>query len=246
MKGMKGAILAAGYGKRLGRVSRAVPKPLIPVAGRPLVEYTLEMFREAGVKDIYVVVGWKKEVIIGYLEDGGEFGVHLSYVIQREPRGTADAILQLEGFLDEAFVAAFGDIVLKPKTFLKEAIDYYRERGASALVAVTPVNDVKHYGVIKAAEDGRVLDLVEKPSLMEAPSNLAIIGLYIFEPIIFEAIKKTPLSPRREVELTDSIRVLRSMGHDVYYKVLKGLYMDIGVYDKLVEANKLLMKEGKP
>jgi len=220
---------AAGRGTRLGRIGAALPKALVPIAGRPAVDHIFEMLREAGILRVFLVVGYKKEQIISYVEDGSEFGLKVAHITQPNQRGIADALLQADSFIHEDFLCLLGDTVLTPKNSLKALIEFHTKRKPVATLLVKRVEDVREYGIIEPEGD-EIRRVIEKPqSIADAPSKLAIVGCYAFSPKIFEVAKKTPTNRRTgEIELTDAIQVLIESGEHVCYLEFEGTYIDTG------------------
>ena len=162
----------AGRGVRLGKLGLAVSKALIPYNGLPAIDYIFEMLKEAGIKRVLLVVGWKKEGVISYLEDGSSFGLDIAYAIQSKPKGIADAILRAKSFIkEEDFLVVLGDTLLFPKDSLKML-------NAANQVMVTKVEDPTKHGMVRV-DKGVVTEIVEKPKTWGV-NNLGICGAYRF------------------------------------------------------------------
>ncbi|MGB3943180.1 MAG: sugar phosphate nucleotidyltransferase, partial [Methanothrix sp.] len=185
---MKGLIPAAGGGTRLGPFTNAIPKELLPVGNKAVIEHVVEAMRLAGITDILVVVSPHKHGLSDYLGSGRRFGVNLTYVVQDERKGLADAVLSGEHAIDGSFAVVLGDNFFRPKEFLRELISYHISEGAFATLGVAEVEDVTRHGII-LPEGNRIADIIEKPSLEEAHSSLGAIGAYVFERSIFDAIR---------------------------------------------------------
>jgi len=238
---MKIAVVpAAGKGTRLGRVGVALPKALVPIAGRPAIDHIFEMLREAAVEQVILIVGYKKEQLTSYVDDGSDFGLKVAYVTQRDPRGIAHALLEAEGFVNEDFLCLLGDTLLFPRNVLKTLSQFHATRKPAATLLVKTLDDVSGYGVIEP--DGeKVMKVVEKPSRGEELSNLAIVGCYAFSPKIFKAARETPPNPRSgEMELTDAIQRLIDSGEDVLYLRFEGTYIDTGKMEQILSADRML------
>ena len=220
---------AAGKGTRLGRIGAALPKALVPIGGRPAIDHIFEMLREAGIQRVFLVVGYKKEQIISYVEDGSDFGLKIAYLTQPNQRGIAHAILQAESFIQEDFLCVLGDTILTPVKSLEQLRDFHTRRKPAATLLVKPMEDVTGYGVIEP--DGEeVRRVVEKPqSNIEVPNRLAIVGCYSFSPKIFKVAKETAPNERTgEIELTDAIQNLIESGERVCYLKFEGTFIDTG------------------
>ena len=211
------------------------PKHLLPIGGKPLLEWILDGMVRAGVDEALLVTHYKEEQIKGYFGDGKRLNLELSYVRQEEMRGTADAFGMAEGFVGgEEFLGVYGDLYLPPEGF--EALIGGRHKGETTM-CVVPVDDPSRMGVVGLKGD-RVTSIVEKPAPGEEPSDLANAGMYIFQPGIFRLIDETGLSSRNEYEITDSLRALIDSGATLRAVTLpRGSWLDVGLPWNLLEAN---------
>jgi len=235
---MKGLIPAAGSGKRLQPITNAIPKELLVIGTKACIEHVVEAYIIAGITDISIIVGWKKHAILDYFGSGKRLNVDITYLVQDDCEGLAKAVEVGEKTMgDESFAVILGDNFFYPKTFLKEIIAFHTKNKSDCTVGVFEVDDVRPYGVIKPGKDNRILDFIEKPNKEQAPSNLASAGIYVFEPMIFDAISKTQPDTKGEYQLTDSIKVLVNQGAKVMYTLLEGEHIDIGSPMKLKKAN---------
>jgi glucose-1-phosphate thymidylyltransferase long form len=235
---MKGLIPAAGKGTRMEPFTNAYPKELLPVGEKAVIEHCIEDMKEAGIKDIVVVVGWKQHAILDYLGSGEEYGVQLTYVVQDDRNGLAGAVKAGEHLLnDEAFAVVLGDNYVDDKEALKQLVDFHQDRGFDATIGTFKPEDVTSYGVLDV-EGNEVKGMVEKPSEEEAPSDIAISGMYVFEPAIFDAIENIERGKGGEYQLTDAIDLLRKRDDNVGYKNIKGTRIDVGTPERLREANR--------
>lgn len=237
---MKGYILAAGEGVRMRPLTANIPKPLLPVAGKPFLEHNIDALKEAGIKDLILLVGWRAQRIREHFGDGKDFGVKIEYLEQKERLGTAHAIGLVKNRVDAPFLCLYGDVVLT-----KEAVKGFVERHKKvkgSVIALTSVADPRRYGSI-VVEDGVVKDIVEKAEV--PPSNVINAGAYILEPEIFDAVAETRKSARGEFELTDSLKVLMKKKH-LFTHVIKGDWIDVARPWDLLEANRILMTELEP
>ncbi|MHB8117602.1 MAG: sugar phosphate nucleotidyltransferase [Methanothrix sp.] len=238
-----GVIPAAGSGTRLGPFTNAIPKELLPVGEKAVIEHVVEAMRLANIHDIVIVCSPHKHGLSDYLGSGKKFGVNLTYVIQDERRGLADAVLSSEHLVDESFAVVLGDNFFYPKSFLGELISYHMERDADATLGVAEVEDVSRHGII-APEEDRIVDIVEKPSPKEALSRLGAIGMYVFRPEVFDAIKKTEPGHKGEIQLTDSVKVMIDQKKKVLYRKIDGIHIDVGTPKDLMRANDWYMRNG--
>lgn len=232
---MKGYILAAGEGLRMRPLTANIPKPLLPVAGKPFLEHNIEALKDAGIKDLILLVGWRAQRIMEHFGDGKAFGVKIDYVEQKERLGTGHAIGMIKDRVDSAFFCLYGDVVLT-KESVKGMVEHWKKVKGNVM-ALTTVEDPRRYGSI-IAEDGVVKDIVEKPEIPE--SSTVNAGAYILEPGIFDAIGETKRSLRGEYEITDSFKILMKKSH-IYTHVLTGEWIDVARPWDLLEANRILM-----
>jgi UDP-N-acetylglucosamine diphosphorylase/glucosamine-1-phosphate N-acetyltransferase len=232
---MKAVVLAAGRGERLIPLTETRPKHLLPVGGVPILERSLRGLAGAGVEEALLVTHFMEERIREHFGDGSGLGLKISYAMQDEMRGTADAFRVAEVFAgDEEFLGFYGDLYVAPGCF-KTLIGAHR-RGETTLCAV-PVEDPSQIGALRLDGD-RVTDVVEKPAPGEAPSNLGNAGIYVFTPEIFRFIKGTGLSSRSEYELTDSIKALIESGSTVRAVTIpEEGWLDVGLPWNLLDAN---------
>jgi len=236
---MKAVVLAAGKGERLRPLTENRPKHLLPIGGKPLLEWILEGLVEAGVDEALLVTHYMEEQIKDHFGDGERLGVKLRYVRQEEMRGTADAFRVAEDFADgEEFIGVYGDLFLPPDGF--KALTQAHRKGETTM-CVVPVDDPSQMGVV-ALEGDSVTEIVEKPAPGEEPSDLANAGMYIFTPEIFGLIDETGLSSRKEYEITDSLKSLIESGSTLRAVTLpKGSWLDVGLPWNLLEANERAM-----
>lgn len=242
---MKGLIPAAGLGTRLRPITLAIPKELMMIGDKAVIEYVIEAMKEVGITEITVVVGWRKHAILDYLGSGERLGVKISYVVQDNRNGLAKAVEAGKHVIDdEPFLVVLGDDFFYPKTFLKEILDFHNKKNADATIGVAEVLDVTRHGIIKPGEDSKIIDIIEKPQKKDAPSNLGCMGVYIFKPVIFDAINKTKPGFKGEFQLTDSIKILVEEGYKVLYSQIDGEHIDVGTLEDLHKANeRFLMKK---
>jgi glucose-1-phosphate thymidylyltransferase len=243
MEPLKGLILSGGAGTRLRPITHTSAKQLVPVANKPVLFYGIEALVEAGVKEIGIIIAPETgEEIQAAAGDGSRFGVEITYILQDEPAGLAHAVLTAEDFIgDSPFVMYLGDNLLADG--LRGLVATFRESEPDALILLTPVTDPSSYGV--AELDGeRVVRLVEKPK--DPPSNLALVGVYLFNSSIFEASRALAPSWRGELEITEAIQSLIEDGHKVQSEVVSGWWKDTGQLADMLEANRLVLEEIEP
>ncbi|NQT81272.1 MAG: glucose-1-phosphate thymidylyltransferase [Candidatus Aminicenantes bacterium] len=240
---MKGLILSGGKGTRLRPLTFTQAKQLVPVANKPILFYGIEALKEAGIKKIGIVVGETREEIKEVVGDGRRWGVQISYIEQEAPLGLAHAVRISEGFLgDEPFVMYLGDNILK--SGIKSLVEEFKEKRPNSLILLTEVPDPQMFGVAEL-KDGKVVKLVEKPK--KPMSKLALVGVYMFDSHIFEAVNAIKPSWRNELEITDAIQYLVEHGYEVHPHLVTGWWKDTGKIEDILEANRLILEsiEGK-
>ncbi len=247
---MKAVILAAGKGKRLMPITSSRPKPMIPLAGMPLLAHTILGLKDAGIDEILLIVGYKEETFKNYFSDGlDKFNVKIQYVTQEEQLGTGHAVSDAKVFVkNEPFMLMYGDLITDSRVF-KEIKEKFNESKPDGIITLVKVKNPQEYGIISLHSDGFVEKITEKPAPELNLGNLANAGIYIFDPLIFEAIEKTEKSIRDEYEFTDSMEILISQlnGRILGYNIKNYFWNDIGLPWQLLEANRFLLDrlEGK-
>ncbi len=240
---MKAVILAAGEGNRLKPITSTRPKPMIPLVGKPLLEHTILGLKDAGIDEILLIVGYKKEIIKEYFGDGiDKFNVKIEYVTQEEYLGTAHAANYAKDFAkDEPFMLMYGDILVDPIIY-KDVLQKFRKSGAEGLISLIEVKNPEVFGIISLDSNDFVEKITEKPSPELGLGNLANAGIFVFDPLIFEAIKKTEKSIRDEYEFTDSMEILTKQlnGKIIGYTIKDNFWSDVGLPWQLLEANEFL------
>jgi UDP-N-acetylglucosamine diphosphorylase/glucosamine-1-phosphate N-acetyltransferase len=243
---MKAVILAAGEGKRLRPITATRPKPLIPIAGKPLLEHTILGLKTAGIDEILLIVGYKEQLIKDYFSDGiDKFNIKIEYITQEEYLGTAHATSYAKDFVkDETFLMMYGDILVDPIVF-KEIVDKFYSSKTKGLISLIEVNNPQEYGIITLNSQGYVERITEKPSPELKLGNLANAGVFIFDPLIFKAIKMTEKSIRDEYEFTDSMELLINQlnGNIIGHIIKDYFWSDIGLPWQLLDANNFILKK---
>jgi glucose-1-phosphate thymidylyltransferase len=241
MEKLKGLILSGGTGSRLRPITYTSAKQLVPVANKPVLFYGIEALVAAGIDEIGIIIapetGGEIRQAAG---DGSQFGVSITYIEQKAPLGLAHAVLTGEDFLGASpFVMYLGDNLLRDG--VTALVDTFRSEEPDALILLTPVKDPEHYGVAELDGSGRVSRLVEKPKQPE--SDLALVGVYMFTPSIFEAARAIKPSGRGELEITDAIQQLVDGGLRVDPHIVHGWWKDTGQVQDMLEANHLILDD---
>ena len=238
MEPLKGLILSGGKGTRLRPITHTSAKQLVPVANKPVLFYGIQAMADAGIEEIGIIIAPETgDEIRAAAGDGSQFGVAITYIVQDEPRGLAHAVLTAEPFLGSSpFVMYLGDNLLQGG--IDDLVAAFRSGAPDALILLTPVAHPEHYGVAEL-RDGVVVRLLEKPS--DPPSNLALVGVYMFTAGIHDAARAIEPSGRGELEITDAIQHLVDTGRRVEPHIVKGWWKDTGQLEDILAANRLVL-----
>lgn len=234
---MKGIILAGGTGSRLYPLTRVTNKHLLPVYNKPMIHYSLFSLKEAGITDVMIVAGkGHAGSFLELLGSGAQFGMKISYEVQEDAGGIAQALGQAEGFANnEKVVVILADNIFEDS--LKEAVDGFKLHPRGAKIFLKAVKNPSSFGVAEIV-DGKVVSIVEKPT--EPKSNLAVLGCYMYDPQVFDVIKGLKPSGRNELEITDVNNFYLEQG-TLSCELLQGFWGDCGEsFDSLMEASKLV------
>lgn len=250
---VKGLILSGGAGTRLRPITHTSAKQLVPVANKPILFYGIEDMAEAGITEIGIIIGQTGDEVREAVGDGSQFGVRVTYIPQLEPLGLAHCVLIARDFLgDDDFVMYLGDNMLEQglvgfverfRAARADAMDLRLDHSVeepSAQILLCPVADPQRFGVAALDPSGNVTQLVEKPE--DPPSNLALVGVYLFTPAIHEAVASIVPSDRGELEITDSIQWLIDKDQVVHHEILQGWWLDTGKKDPLLESNRRVLE----
>jgi glucose-1-phosphate thymidylyltransferase len=240
MEPLKGLILSGGAGTRLRPITHTSAKQLVPVANKPVLFYGIEALVDAGVEEIGIIIAPETgDEIREAAGDGSQFGAEITYIVQDKPAGLAHAVLTAEDFIGGSpFVMYLGDNLLRDG--LRNLVSTFTEHEPDTLILLTPVDDPQSYGV--AELDGeKIVRLIEKPK--DPPSNLALVGVYLFSNLIFDAARSLEPSWRGELEITEAIDKLIDDGRSVRSEVVRGWWKDTGQLADMLEANRLVLEE---
>jgi UDP-N-acetylglucosamine diphosphorylase / glucose-1-phosphate thymidylyltransferase / UDP-N-acetylgalactosamine diphosphorylase / glucosamine-1-phosphate N-acetyltransferase / galactosamine-1-phosphate N-acetyltransferase len=232
----KAVLLAAGRGTRMRDLTEALPKPMLEVRGKPVLQHIVEGLRETGLTNLLVVVGWRADVVKGYFGDGSKLGVRIQYETQTIQDGTGRVVALARDFVAaDPFVLCYGDILIAPRNY-RQICDALT--GAEAVISVKRTDDVSQGGAVFVNEKFELTDLREKPKPGEPTSPWYNAGVYAFRPTIFDYIEKLKPSPRGEYELTDAVRKLALAGKKVQALEITGDWVDVRDPEILAQLNR--------
>ena len=235
---MKALILAGGRGTRLRPLTYTSAKQLIPIANKPTIAYGIEAIVDAGITDIGIIVGDTKDEIKSSLGNGQQYGAKFTYIEQDAPRGLAHAVLIAESFMNgESFLMYLGDNIVPEG--VTDFAAHFKANKPNAMVLLNEVPNPQQYGVVELV-NGKVHRLVEKPK--QPKTNLALVGVYLFDNNIFQAVKSIAPSWRNEYEITDAIQWLVDQNLRVDPHIITGWWKDTGRPEDMLEANRIILE----
>jgi UDP-N-acetylglucosamine diphosphorylase / glucose-1-phosphate thymidylyltransferase / UDP-N-acetylgalactosamine diphosphorylase / glucosamine-1-phosphate N-acetyltransferase / galactosamine-1-phosphate N-acetyltransferase len=237
---MKAIILAAGKGTRMKEITQTIPKPMVSVMGKPMLEHIIGFINKAGINDFGIVVGYMKEAVTEYFGNGSSFGINIYYIEQKEQNGTGAALHLAKDFVgDSTFFFTFGD-VMTPQENYDGMVKFYHEHNCDVLLGLNTVDDPYKGAAVYLDAENNIVKMIEKPPMGTSSTNLNNAGLMIHFPEIFEYTGKLKLSPRGEYELTDVFNMLRDDGKSLKGYTLSGFWKDVGTPEDLIKANEIL------
>lgn len=240
---MRAVILAAGKGTRMGALTKEIPKPMIPVNGKPVVEHVMRRMMAGGVTDFVLVTKYLAEKVEDYFGDGSRFGMRIEYVEQIDRYGTGAAFLSARELArGEPVMMTYADVLTSTRTY-SQAIRVFREKGGEGVITLNWVEDPCTGGAVVVDDAGKVTKVIEKPPRGEVPSNWNSAGILVFEPVVFDYLDRLVPSPRGEYELPDAVNAMLADGLSVYPSYLEGDWMDVGTVEAIAVAEKMLARE---
>jgi mannose-1-phosphate guanylyltransferase len=238
---MKAVILAGGEGIRLRPLTLTRPKPLMPVAGKPCIEYVIRALSKAGLKDLIVTAGYKAQMLKDALDDASGYGAMIDFSFEQTPMGTAGAVKKVAEKLDGTFIVASGDVLADVN--FKALVDFHKKKKALATMALTKVDDPCQFGIVGLDKQGRIVKFKEKPQPEEVFSNLINAGIYVLEPEVLDLV---PKDTKFDFSKNTFPQILDKHPGKLFGKSISGLWMDIGKPSDLLDANfRVIKRDGK-
>ena len=237
---MKGIVLAGGEGRRLKPLTQSRPKPLLPIAGRPCVDYVLRSLINSGVRELIVTTAFMSDALIKSISEGLSYDASILYSFEATPAGTAGSVKRVANFIDDTFVVAMGDVLVDLD--VRPLVEFHRRRKAVATIALTEVDDPTEYGIVGLDKSGRIQRFKEKPAREEAFSNLVNAGIYVLEPDVLELVPNDrPFDFSKDV-----FPKILAKGLPLFGMKIEGVWVDIGRPKDLIRASlEVLRREGR-
>ena len=237
---MKGIILHGGHGTRLRPLTHTGPKQLLPIANKPMSEYCLESIKDAGIDEIAIIIGGiGADKVKEYYGNGKEFGVNITYIKQEEPKGIAHAIRLCKDFIEnEKFLVFLGDNIIQRS--ITSFVKNFENSQFDATLLLCEVDNPSRFGIADVKNE-KITKIIEKPK--DPPSNLAVTGIYLLSPKIFDVIDNLKPSWRNELEITDALDILLKQNNNISFEVITDYWKDTGTPDDIIHANGEVIKK---
>ena len=240
---MKGILLHGGHGTRLRPLTHTGPKQLLPIANKPMSEYCVNSLKDAGISEIAIIIGGLgSDKVKEYYGKGEKFGVDITYIHQDKPKGISHAIGLCKEFVNnDKFVVFLGDNIIQ-KT-ISDFVNDFERSDADASILLCEVDNPSRFG-IAVVEDNEIKKIIEKPK--NPPSNLAVTGIYLLTPKIFDIIDRLKPSWRNELEITDALQMLLEEKNKITFHMITDYWKDTGTPEDIIHANSEILKQMTP
>ncbi|MBL4818609.1 MAG: glucose-1-phosphate thymidylyltransferase [Deltaproteobacteria bacterium] len=240
---MKGILLHGGHGTRLRPLTHTGPKQLLPIANKPMSEYCIESMKESGVTDIAIIIGGLgSNKVIEYYGDGKKFGVNITYIKQDQPKGISHAIRLCKDFIkDEKFLVFLGDNIIQKS--ISDYVKEFKNSNYDATILLCEVDNPSRFGIADI-QNGKLVKIIEKPK--NPPTNLAVTGIYLLTPKIFDIIDNLKPSWRNELEITDALDILLQKSNSISYHTITSYWKDTGTPEDIINANGSILENMTP
>ncbi|MCL4452515.1 MAG: NDP-sugar synthase [Candidatus Thermoplasmatota archaeon] len=232
---IKAVVMAGGKGTRLRPITYSIPKPVVPIAGKPCMLYLLDSYYSAGIKDVIVTTGYKFSSLITSIIENRHDDQTILFSVEKEPAGTAGSVKLVSNFIDDTFIVGSGDILSDFN--ISEILEFHKNMGAKITVVLTEVEDPRQFGIVEL-ENNRIVRFLEKPDKDQTFSHIANTGIYIIEPEIMEYIEKIPYDFAK-----DLFPELMKHNVDIYGYLGKGVWLDTGRPNDLIIANQIMVEK---
>ena len=240
---MKGILLHGGHGTRLRPLTHTGPKQLLPIANKPMSEYCIESMKESGVTEIAIIIGGiGSNKVKEYYGNGEKFGVNLTYIKQDQPKGISHAIRLCKDFIkDEKFLVFLGDNIIQKS--IKDYVKEFENLDYDATIFLCEVDNPSRFGIADI-QNGKIVKIIEKPK--EPPTNLAVTGIYLLTPKIFDIIDNLKPSWRNELEITDALDILLKKNNSINHHTITSYWKDTGTPEDILNANETIIQNMIP
>ena len=232
---VKAVVMAGGKGTRLRPITYSIPKPVVPIAGKPCMLYLLDSYYNAGIKDVIVTTGYKFSSLITSIIENRHDDQTILFSVEKEPAGTAGGVKSVSNFIDDTFIVGSGDILSDFN--ISDILKFHKSMGAKITIVLTEVEDPRQFGIVEL-ENNKIIRFLEKPDKDQTFSHIANTGIYIIEPEIMDYIKGIPYDFAR-----DLFPELMKNNIDIYGYMGKGVWLDTGRPNDLIIANQIMVEK---
>jgi len=232
---VKAVVMAGGKGTRLRPITYSIPKPVVPIAGKPCMLYLLDSYYSAGIRDVIVTTGYKFSSLIRSIIENRHNDQAILFSVEKEPAGTAGSVKMVSNFIDDTFIVGSGDILSDFN--ISEILDFHRKNKAMVTIVLTEVEDPRQFGIVEM-ENNKIVRFLEKPDKEQTFSHIASTGIYVIEPEILDYLKEVPFDFAK-----DLFPELMKKNIDIYGYMGKGIWLDTGRPNDLITANQIMVEK---